>query len=127
MTVKREGYRTRYARIGYPVFESEQGNEKTEEMNGFYKELAEKIAAYADRITATREGIRILSADFSAELTEDVMTVRYKLTLRHRGKAEAVKSFTHSWKDGLLLLPQRERRFSKISKSLGRLLTVRHK
>ncbi len=124
MTERRETRLTPNMRISYPVFEDEAMPAHAQEMNAFYQAFFDAVSAYAEEITASREGgIRILHADYKIREHDGITAVEYRIAVRKRGKTESAKTLTHVWRDGVLSLPQRRKGiFSRTySKIRGRL------
>ena len=115
MTQRRESVGTACGRVSYPVFADESTPAHAEEMNVFYKSLADAAVAYAARLNEQREGgMRFLTAEYRAEITDGRIAVEYTITLRRRGRTIARKRLTHLWEAGTLVPPPRKRFFTGI-------------
>lgn len=95
---------TAFARVAYPTFTDGQAPAHAEEMNVFYRALAEAVTGYAAALNESRDGgTRFLTADYRTESSGARITVFYTLTLRRRGRTAARKQMVHVWESGALV------------------------
>lgn len=110
MNERRTAAQTAFGRVSFPVFSDENAPKRAAEINAFYEVLRDAALAYAAELNADRsDGIRLLTAEYISVTAGDRITVTYTLTVRRRGRVIGRKQLTHTWEDGLLLPPQKER------------------
>ncbi len=90
----------------YPQFESEENPAAAARMNDFYQALRD---AARDAAASCGSG-HIYSAEYKAQPAEDGLFIVYTIRLRHRGRTVAAKTITHRWRDGVLIMPRKNRR-----------------
>ncbi len=98
------------ARVSYPVFTDENAPKQAGEMNAFYEALRDAALAYAAELNeGHKDGIRLLAAEYTAEVAGERITVTYTVSVRRRGRVIGRKQLIHIWENGVLIPPRRGR------------------
>ncbi len=96
--IKRISVSDRRRSIAYPSFPEGYANNDSR-MNGFYETLANYAREASEGLTDDCSYF----AEYTAEETEDTVTVSYTVRVRSHGKSIFTRRFSHTWRDGLIV------------------------
>ncbi|MBQ2729766.1 MAG: hypothetical protein IJF69_03235 [Clostridia bacterium] len=101
-------YNTKTTSVIIPVFTPEKGEKAEEEnvrrMNDFYDELKRSVFAYTESDSFPKNG-RYFAKTLVTK-NDDCLEIKVVLRLRSEGKTLSSRTFTHTWKDGVVIKKQ---------------------